>query len=294
MMMRTVTVTESGVQAAYEVHTFGQGSPCIFFTAGVHGNEVSGIYVARQLIQYFTEHAPLRGTVKIIPTVNATAMRCMQRRSPFDGQDLNRIFPGNEQGSLSHRLAASVFNETAGADILVDLHCCGQHGMPYILSIYSESEKAKKMVERITMPIAIHSEGTAGQLFTEACRRRDQAACVIELPSGRSSGAVNLPVAEQCFEALLDLLASEGVVEKAQRGSAPKFYGSLKEAYAHKAGLWRPQVEKGMEIVCGQVIGTVDGEPVHAPESGMAMSVMPCGYIFEDELYVMIYTQPNG
>ena len=170
--MRTVTVSESGVSAAYEVHTFGSGAPHITFTAGIHGNEVSGIYVAQQLIAFFTKNAPLRGTVKIIPTVNATAMRCMQRRSPFDKEDLNRIFPGNAAGSLSHRLAASIYAETADADILVDLHCCGQHGLPYILSIYSESEKARKLVEKITMPIAVHSEGTPGQLFTESCTRR--------------------------------------------------------------------------------------------------------------------------
>ena len=50
--MRTVTVSESGVSAAYEVHTFGSGAPHITFTAGIHGNEVSGIYVAQQLIAF--------------------------------------------------------------------------------------------------------------------------------------------------------------------------------------------------------------------------------------------------
>ena len=58
--MRTVTVSESGVSAVYEVHTFGTGAPHITFTAGVHGNEVSGIYVAQQLIAFFEKNPPLR------------------------------------------------------------------------------------------------------------------------------------------------------------------------------------------------------------------------------------------
>ena len=120
--MKTVTIEEYGVNTQYDVYTFGSGEPRITFTAGIHGNEVSGIYVAQRLIGHFIKNPPVKGTVKIIPTVNAAAMRCMQRRSPFDAVDLNRVFPGNESGSISHKLAASIYKETADADILVDLH----------------------------------------------------------------------------------------------------------------------------------------------------------------------------
>ena len=193
--MKTVTIEEYGVNTQYDVYTFGSGEPRITFTAGIHGNEVSGIYVAQRLIGHFIKNPPVKGTVKIIPTVNAAAMRCMQRRSPFDAVDLTRVFPGSESGSISHKLAASIYSETADADILVDLHCCGQHGLPYILSVYSESAKVRNLVSRITMPIAVHSEGLGGQLFTESCRKRAQAACIIEIPSGAGDGAVNLTYA---------------------------------------------------------------------------------------------------
>ena len=115
--MKTVTIEEYGVNTQYDVYTVGSGEPRITFTAGIHGNEVSGIYVAQRLIGHFIKNPPVKGTVKIIPTVNAAAMRCMQRRSPFDAVDLNRVFPGNESGSISHKLAASIYNETADADI---------------------------------------------------------------------------------------------------------------------------------------------------------------------------------
>lgn len=79
--MKTVTIEEYGVNTQYDVYTFGSGEPRITFTAGIHGNEVSGIYVAQRLIGHFIKNPPVKGTVKIIPTVNAAAMRCMQRRS---------------------------------------------------------------------------------------------------------------------------------------------------------------------------------------------------------------------
>jgi len=292
--MKTVTIHENGALVEFELHTFGEGVPRVFFTAGVHGNEVTGVYVAHKLIEYLHEHPFLRGRADIIPAVNMTAMRCLQRRCPFDGEDLNRIFPGNENASISHRLAAAVWKQTDKADLLVDLHCCGQHGLPYILSVYSESEQTRALVSRITMPVAVHSEGTGGQLFTESTRRRSQAACVIELPSGAGDGSVNIPVGEACFDALLDLLRAEGMLPGEVLGNSPTFCGKLLDATADRAGLWMPCAVKGDALNAGQLIGAVDGQPVRAPASGMAMSVRPTAYLFPDDLWVMTYVQPEA
>ncbi len=289
--MKTIRVEEGQAGSAFEIHTFGKGKPRVFFTGGIHGNEVTGVYVAEKLIEHFSANPPENGQISIIPRVNKTAMRCMKRTSPFDGMDLNRIFPGDEAGCYSQRLAAAVYKATEKADIIVDLHCCGQHGMPYILSIYSESEKAKKLVSEISMPIAIHSEGTPGQLFTESCRKRDQAACIIEIPSGPSAGTVNLPVAQQVFDALLDMLRAEGVVKGRRKGKAPTFYGTLLDLNAPAAGLWEPAKEKGAFVCAGEVLGRVDGRELRMPEDGILMNLQPCCYIFPDDLCVGFYAK---
>ncbi len=291
--MKTIAIQEHGVEMTLERYTFGSGSPHIFFTGGIHGNEVTGIYVARKLVDYFTHNPPVHGTVSILPQVNPTATRCMQRRNPFDGKDLNRIFPGDPNGTFADRLADAIWKETAEADLLVDLHCCGQHGLPYILSIYSESEKVRELVSQITMPVALHSEGTPGQLFTESTRKRDQAACIIELPSGTCGGAVNVPVGELCYRALLDMLRTRGFVSGKAEGDAPRFYGPLLDVEAQKPGLWIPDVSKGETVCAGQVIGNVDGEAVTAPKDGFVMSVLPCSYLQPGDTWVMTYIQPE-
>ncbi|MEA5040321.1 MAG: succinylglutamate desuccinylase/aspartoacylase family protein [Clostridiaceae bacterium] len=291
--MQLVSVSEGGVSAQLEVHTFGAGSPRIFLTAGIHGNEVTGVYVARRMIEYLSAHPPLRGSVTVLPTVNATAMRCMQRCSPFDDADLNRIFPGAEDGSLSERLAAAVWKETEPADLLVDLHCCGQHGLPYILSLHHESEPVRRLVRRITMAAAVRSQGSDGQLFVEATRRRSQPACIIELPSGAGEGAVNTDVGDRCFSALLDLLRSEGAVSGTAEGEGPVFFGPLLDVETGRPGLWRPAAVRGGHLTEGQVIGTVDGENITAPSGGMAMSVRPCAYLRPGDEWVMTYVRPE-
>lgn len=291
--MRTITVIENGVSVQFDVHSFGQGAPRVFFTAGVHGDEVTGVYVAQKLIERLAEHPPLRGRVDVIPTVNTAAMRCMQRRCPFDNVDLNRVFPGDANKSISHRLAQAVWRETEGADYLVDLHCCGAHGLPYFLSVYSEAERTRELMSRITLPIAVHSDGTEGQLFLKAARERNQAACIIELPGGGGNGAVNLPVAGQCLAALIDLLRSFGMLPGEVEGEAPTFYGAPLDAECGGAGLWMPAVKMGETVCEGQVIGTLDNKPVPAPASGMATSVRPAAYVRAGNQWVMTYAVPE-
>lgn len=275
-----------------EVHRFGSGAPHICFTAGIHGDEVTAIYTARKLIAYLTENPPLRGSVTILPTVNLPAMRIMRRRNPFDDLDLNRVFPGDAEGSFACRLADAVWKIVADADYLIDLHCCEHHKLPYILSVYPESEQIRDLVRRITLPTAVLSAGDGGQLFLEAFRRRGQVTCLIELTSGDSYGAINLPVAEQGFAALLDLLRSEGIAAGEVQGTAPKFYGKLKNIPA-PAGLWMPVVQNGQTVRQGDTVGEVDGKPVIAPADGMIMRVTPCSYLMGTDPRAVVYLQPN-
>lgn len=294
--MRTVTVEENGVLTAFDVHSFGgeTDAPRVMVTAGIHGDEVTGVYAAQLLIGHLKAHALLRGGVRVIPAVNRTAMRCMQRRSPFDGADLNRIFPGDAQGSLSGRLAHAVWGETQDAELLVDLHCCSQHGLPYILALHGESEKAKALCSRITLPRCIQSQGSAGQLFVESTRRRGQAACIIELPSGTGDGALNLPAAKECLAALLDLLRAAGMLAGPVEGRAPAFYGPLFDMDCPRPGLWLPAAQRGDALEAGRIIGRLDGAPVLSPAAGMAMSVRPASYVRAEDLWAITYVQPGA
>ncbi len=292
MNKKIIDIEDAGALARLEVFTFGQGKPGIVITAGIHGNEVTGVYAARRLIELLMLEPPINGSVTVIPCVNPTAMRCMQRRSPFDSEDMNRIFPGNATGSLTHKTAYAVWELSQDADMIVDLHCCGQHGLPYILSTYDKHPPSLALARSIPLDIAIRSQGSEGQFFTECCRR-NQAALVIELPSGPSSGSVNLPVAGLCIDALLSLLRKHGIIRGVPSGGAPVFYGPLCDIDAPRSGLWRPWVQRGAHAEKGQVVGTLDGEEVTAAEACFITSVRACGYVFADEPWVVIYAVPQ-
>lgn len=105
-----------------------QPGPTIVITAGIHAAEYPGIKAALEL-SYDLDFSTITGTVIIVAMANAAGF---WRRSnsmipgPYTStgtdQNLNRIFPGNAQGSPDERLAAALFALIETADYYIDLH----------------------------------------------------------------------------------------------------------------------------------------------------------------------------
>jgi predicted deacylase len=79
-------------------------APCVAFVAAVHGDEYDGIVALHELAREL-DPTQLNGGMIIIPVANPFAFEAAQRRTPQDDKDLNRVFPGRADGSLTERLA---------------------------------------------------------------------------------------------------------------------------------------------------------------------------------------------
>lgn len=96
--------------------------PCLALVGGVHGDEYDGI-VALQEIAEEVAPAGLRGSLLVVYAANPLAFAARQRRTPEDGRDLNRTFPGDPQGSISERLAHVLCHGLLRqADLVFTLH----------------------------------------------------------------------------------------------------------------------------------------------------------------------------
>jgi hypothetical protein len=56
----------------------------------------------------------LRGTIRLLPIANPSAMTARSRFSPLDSRDLNRDFPGDRNGTYSQQLAAALSEHFLG------------------------------------------------------------------------------------------------------------------------------------------------------------------------------------
>ncbi len=93
--------------------------PKILIDAGIHGDEVAGIYACDTVMKYINIY---EGTVGFIPMVNIQAFKQNVRGV---GVDLNQVFPGDKNGKIyEERLAYEFmdFVKEFNPDYVINLH----------------------------------------------------------------------------------------------------------------------------------------------------------------------------
>jgi predicted deacylase len=104
------------------VHGIAPG-PVLALVAGTHGSEYVPI-IALQRLASSIDPATLSGTILMVHVANMPSF--LSRTvyySPSDGQNLNRVFPGKPDGTLSERIADVITREIiARATHVADLH----------------------------------------------------------------------------------------------------------------------------------------------------------------------------
>ncbi len=104
--------------------------PFFVLMAGIHGDEINGVEIVRRLIEEGC-HKPNRGAIICIPVCNIFGFINQTRALP-DGRDLNRMFPGSEDGSLASRLAYLLVNDVLEhVDLGIDFHTGGANRFNY-------------------------------------------------------------------------------------------------------------------------------------------------------------------
>ena len=102
--------------------------PVLFVTAAIHGDELNGIGIVRELLGRLEPDA-ISGAVICVPVVNVLGMQFHSRYMP-DRRDLNRCFPGSPGGSTASRIAHTLMTEIVQkADAGIDLHTAANRRM---------------------------------------------------------------------------------------------------------------------------------------------------------------------
>lgn len=115
--------------------------PVLLLMAGVHGDEMNGIAILRDIIRKKL-NVPGRGTIICIPVFNVFGYLDQSREFP-DGRDLNRMFPGSPTGSLASQFAYKFTKEIAPlVDFVLDFHTggAGRNNYPNVRCLLEEQE----------------------------------------------------------------------------------------------------------------------------------------------------------
>ncbi|MGF1610691.1 MAG: N(2)-acetyl-L-2,4-diaminobutanoate deacetylase DoeB [Kiloniellales bacterium] len=103
----------------------GQG-PTALLTGGNHGDEYEGPIALFDLVLRLTADQ-VSGRVIIVPAMNYPAFKAGRRTSPIDGGNMNRVFPGRPDGTVTEKIADYFQRRLLPlADYVLDLHSGGR------------------------------------------------------------------------------------------------------------------------------------------------------------------------
>jgi predicted deacylase len=231
--------------------------PVLALIAGTHGYEYPPI-TALQNVRAELNPTTLRGTIIMVHVANMPSFSGRTiYYSPVDGENLNRMYPGDPDGSLSRRIAHQITTQIIDqADYLIDLH--GGDGnealRPYVYMPVTGDvefdEKIQGMAEAFGLDHIVIDTGP--QHATGPSRFTDQTALIRGIPAITT--------------------------ETGQSGSNDARWVDLAEY-----GIWN--VLRHLDMVPGNEVPNTgitwlsDYEVVSSPQSGIFRAVTQDGYV---------------
>lgn len=122
---RYIKLAEDGVGLSIRVPVLiargGKPGPVVGIVAALHGNELNGIPLIHRLFRDLKPEK-IKGTIVSVIVANVPGLLLHQRHFN-DGEDLNRLFPGREDGNCSQVYSYNLFHRIINRfDYMVDLH----------------------------------------------------------------------------------------------------------------------------------------------------------------------------
>ncbi len=123
----TLARLPSGVELATTVHRYGDpdDGPTLYVQAAQHGREINGTEVCRRLHDRL-DPAAVTGELVVVPVADPLTFDRVSYTTPealdSANANMNRVWPGDADGSLHERMAARLWALAGEADACVDLH----------------------------------------------------------------------------------------------------------------------------------------------------------------------------
>ncbi|MEW5677446.1 succinylglutamate desuccinylase/aspartoacylase family protein [Flavobacterium enshiense] len=270
--------------------------PTVLLSAGLHGDEINGIEIVRQLIVKKI-NKPKTGTIICIPIINVFGFVNQTREFP-DGRDLNRVFPGSKNGSLASRFAYYLLKEVIPhVDYAIDFHAGGAARFNAAqIRIAPGNAELRDLSAVFNAPFTLYSNNISGS-FRNSC---DKLGVKMLLFEGGKSIDINEEITQQGIEGAKRVLEHLGMLSK--KKAAPLDQDSIyieKSAWirARYSGMFHGYTKIGSYVTKGQLLATISdpyGKIEHkmkAPNAGYIINVNEAPIVYQGDAIYHISTE---
>ena len=250
--------TRTAIEVPIIVSRGVKPGPVILLNAGIHGDEVNGVEIVRQIVAK-NYHVPEAGTVVCIPVLNVFGFLHKTREFP-DGRDLNRMFPGSKEGSLASRFAYYLMKEILPkVEYCIDYHTGASSRFNYThLRIEGKKAKSIELANVFGAPYILLSKELPKSFRSEA----NKIGVGVLLFEGGKSLDLDRAVTKVGVNGALRVMHHLGIRDFSKELSQEKFsepitLNNSTWMRARHSGMFRTLVKIGTNIKKGTVLGTI-------------------------------------
>ena len=269
---------------------------------GIHGDEFEGQYICYEVARRLKQDLSLlKGTVEIYPALNPLGLDVAQRNIPKVNMDMNRMFPGRENGTPFERVAAAIVGDLAGADMCLDVHASDIF-VKEIPQVRVSEEFAERLLPYArllnTDMVWLNASATVHEsTLAHSMNMLGEPTLVIEMGVGsRIDRSYGNQVIEGIFNLLRHMGMWEGHVGNVQE-PAISTDGEVEFIRSKEVGVFLPAiahnhyVKKGDKL--GEIVSPLEGETLDeiiAQKGGLVFTLREYPLVREGSLLARILT----
>lgn len=263
----------------------GPGAPRVAVVAGIRGDAPEGIRVAHQVAKALESlEDRLKGVVDVYPCINPLGAHQGMRYWPFFDVDLNRRFPGQENGHQPDRVAHALYADVRGATQVIELRGARE---AFSEVIHAQVRERDTVAADLAMGANVSLVWTRkpGPAATQTFAHQFPGTIVLE---GGTGNRLNSAVGQDLQEGVIHLLSQVGVLAETDLPfhwaamTRPMVVDDSKvfRVRAERSGLFLPEFSVWKEVEAGVPLGHVidpeNGtvlERIDSPTTGRIMAV---------------------
>ena len=263
----------------------GPGAPRVAIVAGIRGDAPEGIRIAHQVAKALEAlEDRLTGLVDVYPCVNPLGAHQGTRHWPFFDVDLNRRFPGQENGHQPDRVAHALITDVRGATQVIELRGAREAFSEVIHAQVRERDLAAAELA-MGSNVSLVWARKPGPAATQTFAHQFPGTIVLE---GGTGNRLNPTVGKDLEEGVIHLLSQVGVLDETDlpfHWAAMTRPAMVDDAHVFRvrsecSGLFLPEFNVWSEVQEGVALGTViDPENgsvldrISSPATGRVMAV---------------------
>ena len=246
-------------------YEFGSGEKTVCIMGSLRGNEYQQMYVCSQLIsdlQKLEKAGKIQEgkSILVIPCGNPYSVNIKKRFWSIDNTDINRMFPGYDQGETTQRVAAGIFENISKYKYgiqFASFYMPG-HFVPQVRMMKTGMENVE-LAKKFGLPFVVLRKPRPYDTATLNYNWQIWETDAFSIYTS-STEKINKTSAMQGVNAVLTFLSKEGVIDYHQLAgfnSRVVESESFESVRASRAGFLESLVKAGDSVIKGQTIAYV-------------------------------------